>query len=80
MSGFESNIQSLIKLINEHDNALKDIQVKLKDFNIIELFKSIGDNSENGNNTNIFSNLIDNLDKNVNEKIKIIEEKMSKND
>ena len=80
MSGFESNIQSLIKLINEHDNSLKDIQVKLKDFNIFELFKSIGDNSENGNNTNIFSNLIDNLDKNMNEKIKIIEEKMSKND
>ena len=80
MSGFESNIQSLIKLINEHDNSLKDIQVKLKDFNIFELFKSIGDNSENGNNTNIFSNLIDNLDKNVNEKIKIVEEKMSKND
>ena len=80
MSGFESNIQSLIKLINEHDNSLKDIQVKLKDFNIIELFKSIGNNSENGNNTNIFSNLIDNLDKNVNEKIKIVEEKMSKND
>ena len=80
MSGFESNIQSLIKLINEHDNSLKDIQVKLKDFNIIELFKSIGNNSENGNNTNIFSNLIDNLDKNVNEKIKIVKEKMSKND
>jgi len=80
LSGFESNIQSLIKLINEHDNSLKDIQVKLKDFNIIELFKSIGNNSENGNNTNIFANLIDNLDKNVNEKIKINEEKMSKID
>ena len=80
MSGFESNIQSLIKIINEHDNSLKDIQVKLKDFNIIELFKSIGNNSENGNNTNIFANLIDNLDKNVNEKIKINEEKMSKID
>ena len=82
MSEFESNIKYLIKLVNAHDNSLKNIQSKLKDLSIIESFKPFDDdNSDNGNNFNKIANaLIDNLDKKVNDKIKITEEKMSKID
>ena len=80
MADVEANIKSLIKKENMYDKSLNDIRLKLKDFNVLEIFKSIGNNTENGQNNNILLSLIDNLDKNFNSKIKITEEKMSKID
>ena len=57
----ETNIKSLIKKTNEQEKSLKEIKLKLKDFNIFEIFKSIGNNSENGQNNNILISLINNL-------------------
>ena len=76
----EANIQSLIKKANEQEKSLKEIKLKLKDFNIFEIFKSIGNTSENGQNNNILISLIDNLDNNINSKLKITEDKMAKLD
>ena len=80
MADVEANIKSLIKKENMNDKSLNDIRIKLKDFNVLEIFKSIGNNTENGQNNNILLSLIDNLDKNFNSKIKLTEEKMSKID
>ena len=74
----EANMKSLLKKEKDQDDVLKDIKLKLKDFNILELFKSIGDNSDKGQNNNILISLIDNLDKNLNSKLKISDEKMAK--
>ena len=76
----EANIQSLIKKANKQEKSLKEIKLKLKDFNIFEIFKSIGNTSENGQNNNILISLIDNLDNNINSKLKITEDKMAKLD
>ena len=46
IEGIEENIKSLIKTSDEHENELKDTKLKLKDFNVLELFKSFGDSSE----------------------------------
>ena len=78
LADIEANIQSLLKKENEQDNSLKDIKLKIKDFNIIELFKSFGNLSEKGQNDNIFISLVDNLEKNLNSKIKASDDKMLK--
>ena len=61
MADVEANIKSLIKKENMYDKSLNDIRLKLKDFNVLEIFKSIGNNTENGQNNNILLSLIDNL-------------------
>ena len=74
----EASVQSLLKKEKEQDDVLKGLKLKVKDFNILELFKSIGDNSDKGQNSNILISLIDNLENNLNSKLKISEEKMAK--
>ena len=78
LADVEANIQNLIKITNEQDNSLNEIKLKLKDFNIFEIFKSVGNNSENGQNNNLLISLIDNLDNNINSKLKITEDKIVK--
>ena len=80
MADVEANMKSLINKEKIYDKSINEIKLKLKDFNILEIFKSIGSNSENGQNNNILLSLIDNLDKSFNSKIKITEEKMAKID
>ena len=80
IADIEANIKSLINKENLYDKSLNEIKVKLKDFNVLEIFKSIGDSSENGQNNNIIISLIDNLDKSFNSKLTITEEKMAKLD
>ena len=73
-------MKSLIKTTEEQEKELKDIKLKLKDFNILELLKSFGDNSEDGKNNNTVLRLIENIDKKVNSKLKLTDEKMLKVD
>ena len=76
----EQKIQSLTKKSDEHEKELTDTKLKLKDFNVFELFKSFEENSEEGKNNNIVLNLIEQIDKKVNEKLKLTDEKMLKVD
>ena len=80
IEGIEKRMKSLIKTTEEQEKELKDIKLKLKDFNILELLKSFGDNSEDGKNNNTVLRLIENIDKKVNSKLKLTEEKMLKVD
>ena len=75
----EANLQSLVKLTTEHDTDIKDTKTKLKDFNILELLKAIGeDGNKTGENNNIILTLLDNLDKKYDTKIKVTDEKLIK--
>ena len=75
----EANLQSLIKLTTEHDTDIKDTKTKLKDFNILELLKAIGeDGNKAGENNNIILTLLDNLDKKYDTKMKVTDEKLTK--
>ena len=75
----EANLQSLVKLTTEHDTDIKDTKTKLKDFNILELLKAIGeDGNKTGENNNIILTLLDNLDKKYDTKIKVTDEKLMK--
>lgn len=75
----EANLQSLVKLTTEHDVDIKDTKTKLKDFNILELLKAIGeDGNKTGENNNIILTLLDNLDKKYDTKTKITDEKLTK--
>ena len=76
----EQKIKSLTKTSDEHEKELTDTKLKLKDFNVFELFKSFEENSEEGKNNNIVLNLIEQIDKKVNEKLKLTDEKMLKVD
>ena len=69
----ESKIEKNEKFINEHQKKIVNLESKIQDLNILELFKSTG--NENGEETNIVS-LINNLDKKVTSKINFIDEKM----
>ena len=61
-------------MVNEHEKYINQINMKLKDLNIFELFKS--DNEENEQN-NEKNNLFDKLE-NISSKIKLNSEKISK--
>ena len=75
----EANLQSLVKLTTEHDTDIKDTKTKLKDFNILELLKAIGeDGNKTGENNNIILTLLDNLDKKYDTKMKVTDEKLVK--
>ena len=75
----EANLQSLVKLTTEHDTDIKDTKTKLKDFNILELLKAIGeDGNKTGENNNIILTLLDNLDKKYDTKMKVTDEKLIK--
>ena len=80
IEGIEKRMKSLIKTTEEQEKELKDIKLKLKDFNILELLKSFGDNSEDGKNNNTVLRLIENIDKKINSKLKLTDEKMLKVD
>ena len=63
------------KLENENNKRLTDIEEKLKDVNILGMFKGL--EGEDGDNANVFK-LFNNLDNKFSEKINLIEEKMKK--
>ena len=59
------------KLENENNKRLTDIEEKLKDVNILGMFKGL--EGEDGDNANVFK-LFNNLDNKFSEKINLIEE------
>ena len=65
----------LKKTIKENDQKFKDIEIKFKEFNIIDILKS---DTEEGTDKKLILGLISNLEKKLNMKIKFLEEKISK--
>ena len=72
----EENI-SIKKKFEETEENFKEINIKLQDFNIIDILKG---NTTEGGDTNITLNLISNLEKKINARNKLLEEKISKID
>ena len=71
----EANNETLEKMANEHNRKIKNIESKIQDLNILELFKN--NSGENGEDSNVIT-LINNLDKKISSKINFIDEKMKK--
>ena len=71
----ESKYEKIETMTNEHHRKLRNIESKVQDLNILELFKNNG--GENGEDSNVVS-LINNLDKKISTKINFIDEKMKK--
>ena len=66
------------KQLEDNDDKFKDIDVKLQDFNIIDMLKM---NSEGeGGDMNVMLGLLSNIEKKTNAKNKLIDEKISKVD
>ena len=74
----ESKLEKIEKTVNEHNQNLKDMENKIKDLNILELFKSSG--GENGEDANMMLALINNIDKKFTAKINFADEKIAKID
>ena len=72
----EENI-SIKKKFEETEENFKEINIKLQDLNIIDILKG---NTTEGSDTNITLNLISNLEKKINARNKLLEEKISKID
>ena len=73
---FEENA-NIKKKFEETEEKFKDINIKLQDFNIIDILKG---NAGEGGDANITLNLISNLEKKFNAKNKLLEEKIAKID
>ena len=73
---YEENT-SLRKKFEEYDDKFNDINIKIQDFNIIDMLKG---NSSEGGDMNVTLGLISNMEKKVNAKIKLLEEKIAKID
>ena len=71
----ETKSEKMEKMVNDHNRKIRNIESKIQDLNILELFKN--NNGENGEDSN-FMVLINNLDKKISSKINFIDEKMKK--
>ena len=73
ISEYEEKIEYLNRKNEEIDTRLKDMDIKIQDFNIADLLKSnsvggVGDGGEGEGNNNLVLNLISNLEKKFNVK------------
>ena len=73
ISDYEEKIEYLNRKNEEIDTRLKDMDIKIQDFNIADLLKSnsvggVGDGGEGEGNNNLVLNLISNLEKKFNAK------------
>ena len=73
ISDYEEKIEYLNRKNEEIDTRLKDMDIKIQDFNIADLLKSnsvggVGDGGEGEGNNNLVLNLISNLEKKFNVK------------
>ena len=73
---YEENT-SLKKRLEDNDEKFKDINIKLQDFNIVDMLKG---SSGDGGDMNVTLGLISNLEKKANAKYKLIDDKISKID
>ena len=74
---YEEN-NSIKKKFDENEEKFKDIDLKMQDFNIIDLLKA--NSGGEGGDMNMTLGIISNLEKKINGKIKLLEEKISKID
>ena len=74
----QEKIDEFDNLLESHTNKLKDIEVKMQDFNIIDLLKI--NTGEEGGDVNVTLGLIANLEKKISTKIKFIEERITKSE
>ena len=71
----ETKLEKIDEMADDHHRKIRNIESKIQDFNILELFKN--SNGEDGENSNMIV-LINNLDKKFSSKINLIDEKMKK--
>ena len=71
----ETKFEKIEKIANENQNRTKNIESKIQDLNILELFKN--NNGENGEDSNMLT-LVNNLDKKITSKLNFLDEKMKK--
>ena len=71
----ETKFEKTEKMANENQNRTKNIESKIQDLNILELFKN--NNGENGEDSNMLT-LVNNLDKKITSKLNFLDEKMKK--
>ena len=69
---------TLKKKLEDNDEKFKDVDLKLQDFNIIDMLKL--NSSGEGGDMNVILGLISNIDKKTNNKHKLIDEKIAKID
>ena len=74
---YEEN-NSIKKKFDENEEKFKDIDLKMQDFNIIDILKA--NSGGEGGDMNMTLGIISNLEKKINGKIKLLEEKISKID
>ena len=74
----KNKLNELNKIVNEHSNTIKDLKIKMEDFNIAEIFKN--NLGENAGDTGVALGLISNLEKKVNKKFELTDQRIAKND
>ena len=75
ITDYEEKIDELIRKNNEFETKLKDMDLKMQDFNLADLLKANPKNPDGGDdegqgNNNLILNLVSNLEKKFNSKSK----------
>ena len=73
---YEEN-DTVKRRFEENEEKFKDLDIKMQDFNVIDILKG---NAGEGGDMNVTLGLISNLEKKLNAKVKLLEEKLSKMD
>ena len=71
----ETKNENVRKMVEDNEKRIQNIEDKMKDMNILGMFKGLG--GENGDSDN-FIKMMNNLDNKLSTKINLIEEKMKK--
>ena len=71
----ETKLEKVDKMTDDHHTKIRNLESKIQDLNILELFKN--SNGQDGENSNMIV-LMNNLDKKFSSKINLIDEKMKK--
>ena len=71
----ETKLEKVDKMTDDHHTKIRNLESKIQDLNILELFKN--NNGQDGENSNMIV-LMNNLDKKFSSKINLIDEKMKK--
>ena len=77
MNNLKEENNTLKNIIKENEEKFKDIEIKINEFNIIDILKS---DAGEGTDKKLILGLISNFEKKFNMKIKFLEEKISKID
>ena len=71
----ETKNENVRKMVEDNEKRIQNIEDKMKDMNILGMFKGLG--GEDGDSDN-FIKMMNNLDNKLSTKINLIEEKMKK--